>query len=125
MIKRTAGAHADRIRDVVHGGAVEAFQAGGNRQQVGARKFAERAEQLRHRYGERFAPPALLLEQARRHPLRLTTEKPRSAAFFLAAAFLLPIPVREPGKLWPASRLAMTGRRTRLVVRRARLVWSG
>ncbi len=32
---------------------------------VGARKFAERAEQLRQRYGERFAPPALLLEHAR------------------------------------------------------------
>jgi 3-hydroxyacyl-CoA dehydrogenase/enoyl-CoA hydratase/3-hydroxybutyryl-CoA epimerase len=32
---------------------------------VGVRKFTERAEQLRQRYGERFAPPALLLEHAR------------------------------------------------------------
>ncbi len=32
---------------------------------VGIRKFAERAEQLRQRYGERFAAPALLLEHAR------------------------------------------------------------
>ena len=31
---------------------------------VGVRKFAERAEELRQRYGERFAPPALLLEHA-------------------------------------------------------------
>ncbi|MGB6053723.1 MAG: 3-hydroxyacyl-CoA dehydrogenase NAD-binding domain-containing protein [Burkholderiaceae bacterium] len=33
---------------------------------VGVGKFAERAEQLRQRYGERFAPPALLLDHARR-----------------------------------------------------------
>jgi 3-hydroxyacyl-CoA dehydrogenase / enoyl-CoA hydratase / 3-hydroxybutyryl-CoA epimerase len=32
---------------------------------VGVKKFAERAEQLRRQYGERFAPPALLLEHAR------------------------------------------------------------
>ncbi len=32
---------------------------------VGVGKFTERAEQLRQRYGERFAPPALLLEHAR------------------------------------------------------------
>ncbi|HZW19725.1 3-hydroxyacyl-CoA dehydrogenase NAD-binding domain-containing protein [Noviherbaspirillum sp.] len=31
---------------------------------VGVKKFAERAEQLRSRYGDRFAPPALLLERA-------------------------------------------------------------
>lgn len=31
---------------------------------VGVQKFAERAEQLRQSYGERFAPPALLLEHA-------------------------------------------------------------
>lgn len=31
---------------------------------VGVKKFAERAEQLRQRYGERFAPPALLREHA-------------------------------------------------------------
>lgn len=32
---------------------------------VGVKKFAERAQQLCERYGERFAPPALLLEHAR------------------------------------------------------------
>ncbi len=32
---------------------------------VGVKKFAERAEQLRSRYGERFAPPALLLSHAK------------------------------------------------------------
>ncbi|MES2104271.1 MAG: 3-hydroxyacyl-CoA dehydrogenase NAD-binding domain-containing protein [Pseudomonadota bacterium] len=31
---------------------------------VGVKKFAERAEQLRKNYGERFAPPALLLKHA-------------------------------------------------------------
>jgi 3-hydroxyacyl-CoA dehydrogenase/enoyl-CoA hydratase/3-hydroxybutyryl-CoA epimerase len=31
---------------------------------VGVKKFAERAEQLKQRYGERFAPPALLLKHA-------------------------------------------------------------
>ena len=31
---------------------------------VGVKKFAERAEELRSRYGDRFAPPALLLERA-------------------------------------------------------------
>ena len=32
---------------------------------VGVKTFAERAEQLRSRYGERFAPPALLLRHAK------------------------------------------------------------
>ncbi len=31
---------------------------------VGVKNFAERAEQLRKRYGERFAPPKLLLDHA-------------------------------------------------------------
>ncbi|MEP6875227.1 MAG: 3-hydroxyacyl-CoA dehydrogenase family protein, partial [Burkholderiales bacterium] len=33
---------------------------------IGLRKFAERATQLAHKYGERFAPPQLLLDKARR-----------------------------------------------------------
>jgi 3-hydroxyacyl-CoA dehydrogenase / enoyl-CoA hydratase / 3-hydroxybutyryl-CoA epimerase len=33
---------------------------------IGARRFAERAAQLAQKYGERFAPPQLLLDKAKR-----------------------------------------------------------